>query len=203
MLFCEDVELMLQDYLNGYLLPSQREVLEAHVRGCGKCRELVAGLTRLESHLDELGEVDVPAGLSRSILAALPAQAYGPSPLRRALSWGVAPALAVLLVVGGFLVKGKLQLQARFAERVVEVVFTAPQAASVTIVGDFNGWDPQRTRLVRASHEGLWRARLKLAPGVYQYSFVLDGTDWVGDPLAKTMLADGFGGKNSVIIVDG
>jgi len=178
-------------------------VLEAHVRGCGECRELVAGLTRLESRLDRLGgEVDVPSGLSRSILAALPAQAYGPSPLRRALTWGAGPAFVVLLVVGGFLVKGKNQLQERFAERVVEVVFTAPQAASVTIVGDFNGWDPSRTRLVRASHEGLWRARLRLAPGVYQYSFVLDGTAWVSDPLAKTMLADGFGGKNSVIIVD-
>jgi len=202
MLFCEDVELMLQDYLNGYLLPSQREVLEGHVRGCGQCRELVAGLTRLESRLDRLGEVEVPSGLSRSILSALPAQAYGPSPLRRALTWGAGPALVALLVVGGFLVKGKLQLQERFAERVVEVVFEAPQAASVTIVGDFNDWDPRRTQLVRASHEGLWRARLRLAPGVYQYSFVLDGTAWVSDPLAKTMLADGFGGKNSVIIVD-
>ena len=201
MLFCEDVELMLQDYLNGYLLPSQREVLEAHVRGCGQCRELVAGLTRLESRLDSLDDVDVPADLTRSILAALPARAYGPSPLRRAFSWGIAPALVVLLVVGGFLVKGKLQLQDRFAARVVDVVFTAPQASSVTIAGDFNGWDPQRTQLVRASHEGLWRARLKLPPGVYQYSFVLDGTDWVGDPLAKTVLADGFGGKNSVLIV--
>ena len=203
MLFCEDVELMLQDYLNGYLLPSQREILETHVRGCGQCRTLVAGLTRLESRLDEIGEVEVPAGLAHSILAALPAQAYGPSPLRRALSWGVAPVFVLLLVVGGFLVKGRVQLQGRFAERAVEVVFTAPQAASVTIVGDFNGWDPQRTQLVRSSHEGLWRARLKLAPGVYQYSFVLDGSDWVSDPLAKTTLSDGFGGKNSVIIVDG
>ncbi len=203
MLFCEDVELMLQDYLNGYLLPSQREVLETHVRGCGECRALVAGLTRLESRLDGLGEVDVPADLSRSICAALPPQAYGPSPLRRALSWGAVPVLAVLLVAAGFLVKSRSELKGRFAEQVVEIIFTAPQAASVTIAGDFNGWDPRRTQLVRSSHEGLWRARLKLAPGVYQYSFVLDGSDWVSDPLAKTKLADGFGGKNSVIIVDG
>jgi len=203
MLYCEDVELMLQDYLNGYLLPSQRDVLENHVRGCAQCSDLVAGLTRMESRLDGLGEVEVPESLTRSILAALPAHAYGPSPLRRALSWGVAPAFALLLVVGGFLVKDKIQMQGRFSERVVEVVLTAPEAASVTIAGDFNGWDPARTRMVRASHDGLWRVRLKLPPGVYQYSFVLDGTEWVGDPLAKTMLADGFGGKNSVIIVDG
>jgi anti-sigma factor RsiW len=203
MLYCEDVELMIQDYLDGYLLASQREVLEAHVRGCAQCQALVGGLTRLDRQLDAVGEVDVPAGLSRAILKALPAHAYGPSPLRRALTWGATPLLAMLLVAAGFLAQGRFQLRGRVAEREVEVVLAAPQAASVTIAGDFNGWNPQRTRLVRSNHEGLWRARLKLAPGVYQYSFVLDGTTWVGDPLAKTMLADGFGGKNSVIIVDG
>jgi len=52
MLICEDVELMLQDYLDGYLLPSQREVLESHVRGCEQCRELLAGLTRLAPELN-------------------------------------------------------------------------------------------------------------------------------------------------------
>lgn len=203
MLFCEDVELMLQDYLNGYLLPSQREILEAHVRDCGKCRELVNGLTRLDRHLDEFDDVDVPAGLSHAILAALPPRVYGPSPLRRALSWGGAPLLVALLLVAGFLAKGRFELRGRFAEREVEIVFAAPQAATVAVVGDFNGWNPQSTHLVRANHEGLWRARLRLAPGVYQYGFVLDGTTWVSDPSAKTALADGFGGKNSVIIVDG
>ena len=203
MLYCEDVELMLQDYLNGYLLHSQRELVEGHVHGCGRCRDLVTGLTRMESRLDGLGEVEVPAGLSRSILAALPPHAYGPPPWRRALTWGAVPALALLLVVVGFLARGRLQIQGRFAAREVEIVLSAPQALSVAVVGDFNNWDPQLTRLVRSNHEGLWRARLQLPPGVYQYSFVLDGSSWVSDPLAKTMLSDGFGGKNSVIIVDG
>jgi anti-sigma factor RsiW len=203
MLFCEDVELMLQDYLNGYLLPSQREILESHLRGCENCRKLVAGVTRLESRLDKIGDVEVPPGLSSSILAALPEQVYGPSLLGRALSWGAAPLLVVLLVAAGFLANGRFRMREQFAEREVEIVFQAPQAASVAIVGDFNGWDPRRTRLARSSHEGLWRARLRLPPGVYQYSFVLDDAFWVCDPQAKTVLADGFGGQNSIIIVDG
>jgi anti-sigma factor RsiW len=203
MLYCEDVELMLQDYLNGYLLPSQRDLLEAHVRRCDPCRELVAGLSRLDSRLDGIDEVEVPAGLSASILAALPPQAYGPSPWRRAFTWGAVPALALLLLVVGFLARGRFQIQDRLAAREVEVTLSAPQAVSVAVVGDFNNWDPQRTRLVRSNHQGVWRARLKLAPGVYQYSFVLDGSAWVSDPLAKTLLSDGFGGTNSVIIVDG
>lgn len=203
MLFCEDVELMLQDYLDGYLLSSQREVLEAHVRGCAKCRTLVGGLTRLDDRLERLGEVDVPAGLSRSILAALPAQAYSTSPLRRALAYGAAPLFVALLAAVTLLVGERFQLRDRVAERIVEVMLSAPHAVSVAIVGDFNGWNPQRTQLVRSSHEGLWRARLKLPPGVYEYNFVIDGTTWVSDPLAKMMLSDGFGGENSVIIVDG
>ena len=202
MLFCEDVELMLQDYFDGYLLPSQREVLEAHVRGCPNCGALVGSLTTLHGRLEGFGDVEVPAGLSQSILAALPALAYGPSPLRRWLVAGVAPVLAVVLVAAGFLFTGRFQLHSQVADRAVDLFLSAPQAASVAVVGDFNGWDPQRTRMIRSNHEGGWTARLKLPPGVHQYSFVIDGSTWVPDPGAKTTLADGFGGRNSVIIVD-
>lgn len=203
MLFCEDVELMLQDYLDGYLLPSQTEILEAHVRNCASCRGLVGELTRLNRRLDGLCDVEAPAGLSRAILDALPAQPYGPSPLRRALVWSAGPALAVLLVAGGLLLRGRFQLREQVAAREVEVVFSAPQAASVSVVGDFNSWNPERTRMVRVDHGGSWSALLKLPPGVHQYSFVIDGTTWVPDPGAKTTIDDGFGGRNSVIIVDG
>ena len=203
MLFCQDVELLLQDYLDGYLLPSQREILEAHVRGCGACRDLLEEITRVDDRMESLAAVDAPPELGRSILAALPPGAYGPSPLRRALTWVAVPALALLLVGAGFLVKGRIQLRGLAAERSVEVVYAAPQAASVALVGDFNGWDPRRTQMVRVSRQGVWRARIKLPPGVYQYSFVVDGTSWIPDPQAKSQLADGFGGSNSVIVVDG
>jgi anti-sigma factor RsiW len=203
MLYCQDVELLLQDYLDGYLLPSQREILESHLRGCDGCRALLNGITRVDDRMEGLSTVEAPPDLGRSILAALPPRAYGPSPLRRALAFAAAPALALLLVGAGLLVKGRFQLRGMAAERSVEVVYAAPQAATVALVGDFNGWNPQRTQMVRVSREGLWRARIRLSPGVYQYSFVVDGTSWVPDPQAKSTLADGFGGNNSVIVVDG
>lgn len=203
MILCEDAEPLFQDYLDGYLLSAQREVLEGHLKGCGQCRDLIGGLSRLDRRLDEVRDFEVPAGLSTAIIAALPAQAYGPSPLRRALVWGAAPVAALALLVAGLFVQGRFPLRGeRVAHREVEVSIAAPQASSVAVVGDFNGWDPKRTRLVRTSQEGLWRARLELPPGVYQYSFVLDGKTWVSDPGAKTMLSDGFGGHNSVIIVE-
>ena len=132
----------------------------------------------------------------------MPAQAYGPSPLRRWLVAGVAPVLAVVLVAAGFLFTGRFELRRQVTERAVDLFFSAPQAVTVAVVGDFNGWDPRQTRMVRTNHQGRWTARLKLPPGVHQYSFVIDGSTWVPDPRAKATLADGFGGLNSVIIID-
>jgi anti-sigma factor RsiW len=206
MLTCRDVEMMLQDYLDGYLLQSQREVLEAHLRNCAPCQDLLSGLTQIDDHFEkigEVGEIEVPVELTRSILESIPIRAYAPSPLRQVLRFAAVPAFACFLVAAGFLLRGQYFLKSVAGEREVEVVFTAPAAASVALVGDFNGWNPRQNLMVRASHEGLWRTRVKLHPGVYQYSFVVNGTVWEKDPQAKKHLADGFGGENSVIIVDG
>lgn len=203
MLSCRDVEGILQDYLDGYLLPSQREVLEGHVAACDSCRALLAGFARIDGRMEELGQVEVPAHLARSILDALPAQTYAPSPLRRALSWAVAPALILLLAASGFLLRGRYLIKDLEDAREVEVIYSAPAALSVVVVGDFNGWNPKSNPMIRSTHQGLWRTRLRLPRGIYQYSFVVDGTTWAKDPQAKKYLADGFGGENSVIIVDG
>ena len=202
MLFCQDVEVMLQDYLDGYLLASQRELLEAHVARCGPCRALLASMARMDARLERLEQVEAPPHLSGAILGALPPP-YAPASLHRVLAWGAAPVLALLLAGFGFLLRGRQPAPvALVSEREVDVVFVAPQAMSVAVVGDFNGWDPQRTRMIRSDHGGRWIARLKLPPGVHQYSFVIDGSTWVSDPGAKTTLDDGFGGRNSVLIVD-
>jgi hypothetical protein len=47
---------------------------------------------------------------------------------------------------------------------------------------------------------GKWSAELLLAPGRYQYRFVVDGT-WQDDPKAARFVANPFGGTNGVIEV--
>jgi hypothetical protein len=86
------------------------------------------------------------------------------------------------------------------AEQMMKFVFVTPSASSVAIVGDFNDWEEGKSPLRRVS-EQVWAITIPLAPGRYHYTFVVDGTQWVADPLAPRTLEDDFGRPNSVITV--
>lgn len=57
--------------------------------------------------------------------------------------------------------------------------------------GFFNDWDPTETPMVR-DEEGHWTTSLKLAPGRYEYKFVVD--------CSHCMMND-FGTMNRVLAV--
>ena len=81
----------------------------------------------------------------------------------------------------------------------VRFEFTHPTAASVCIAGTFNNWQPERKTL-HSSGVGHWWKETALAPGKYEYCFVVDG-QYIPDPLAKETVANPFGGRNSVLTV--
>lgn len=74
-------------------------------------------------------------------------------------------------------------------------------ASAVFLAGTFNQWDPTATPMQPAG-EGRWTVELELAPGVYEYRFVVDGL-WLHDPTAETNVPNPFGGLNSVLTVTG
>ena len=82
---------------------------------------------------------------------------------------------------------------------VVRFALAAPSARAVSLAGDFNGWRPDTTPMVRGA-DGVWMIQVPLGRGNWSYSFVVDGK-WVEDPLAERWRADGFGGKNAVVRV--
>jgi len=91
---------------------------------------------------------------------------------------------------------------ARGATSVVTFVLVAPRARTVALAGDFDGWD--RTSLpMRRGASGLWTLDVPLAPGRYQYAFVVDGRQFVADPSAPRAVGDDFGTPNSVVTVSG
>ncbi|HEY5627518.1 MAG TPA: isoamylase early set domain-containing protein [Nitrospira sp.] len=82
----------------------------------------------------------------------------------------------------------------------VRLVLLQPDAHSVAVAGDFNGWNPGETKMDR-SDGGMWTATIQLKPGRYQYMFVIDGKEWIADPLADEAARDGFGSQNAVLDV--
>ncbi len=89
---------------------------------------------------------------------------------------------------------------------VVAFAFDAQKATvtEVLLSGSFNGWGSNATtatQMADPDHDGVFTASLKLTPGTtYQYKYIVDGT-WKVDPKNPTQADDGFGGKNSVLVV--
>jgi hypothetical protein len=86
------------------------------------------------------------------------------------------------------------------AEVLVHFRLEAPRARVVSLAGDFSNWTPSYT--LTRSQTGVWTIVIPLAPGVHDYSFIVDGDKWTPDPAAPP-IADGFGGTNSRVAVIG
>ena len=56
----------------------------------------------------------------------------------------------------------------------VDFFCLAPQAKQVSLEGDFNGWDPDATPMIRQP-DGRWMASLELTHGYHEYVFLVDG----------------------------
>lgn len=85
--------------------------------------------------------------------------------------------------------------------RLVQFVLVAPGASKVTVAGDFNDWNPAATPLQPVRAGGVWMVSVPLAPGRYEYSFIVDGESWVADPSAPTVVESDFGDPSSVVTV--
>lgn len=70
---------------------------------------------------------------------------------------------------------------------------------SVSLVGGMNDWAVDSTKLIEVS-PGVWSISLPLKPGVYEYQFILNGTQRVTDPTMPQTSSD-FGSPNSVVTV--
>ncbi|MEW5723440.1 MAG: isoamylase early set domain-containing protein [Thermodesulfobacteriota bacterium] len=177
------------------------------------------GLEALARAVAGLPEEEPPAGLVQAVLASLPRRR---APLwRRLHRWAVSPrtftltpfqllpaaaALALLLVLTPlYLVgtRGPAGTGTPAGGRLVTVVFTLdkPQAESVQVIGSFNLWNPKEYNMKRDARTGLWELEVNLPAGRYEYQFLIDGKTPVPDPRAEFTMDDGFGHKNSVIIV--
>ncbi len=197
----------LQAYLDGEISSSQ---LPAELRSEAERWDRLLAETR------ELGPHGAPAGLEARIARALPARRRQPS-WRRAASWAVRPrsvrisplaglaaaaALAFVLILprGDGPQRQDIPTAIETPTIFVQFVLEAPSARSVAVAGDFNAWTPQLV-LSDVDGDGIWSGRLALKPGVHQYMFVIDGSQWETDPKADRYVDDGFGNRNAVLVI--
>ena len=80
----------------------------------------------------------------------------------------------------------------------VRFALQAPTSHRVALVGDFNDWSREAAPLRQG--DGEWSVTLRLRPGRYRYSFLVDGQRWVTDQ-AIPAGDDDFDTPTSVITV--
>jgi len=172
---------------------------------------------RLAELLGSLREdVRAPAELREAVMRRIEDRS---SALSRFAAWALRPrmvpmspalgALAAAAVLALLLVRPAPAPQAPVPVPVSEAptrvvtrfVLMAPGASSVHLTGDFNGWEREGVALEQLRGTAIWTADVPLQPGVHQYTFVLDGSEWVPDPSAVLQVDDGFGQVNSIVVV--
>lgn len=81
----------------------------------------------------------------------------------------------------------------------VKFAYYAPFAKEVVIAGSFNSWDSKNgTKAVYNEKTGYWEAEETLAPGIYEYKYIVDNT-WLTDPCNSQTSATG----NSQFVISG
>ena len=57
----------------------------------------------------------------------------------------------------------------------VSFYYAVPEAKSVNLIGDFNGWNPKSLPMQRRT-DGWWSIQVPLSQGNHHYLFLVDGT---------------------------
>ncbi len=77
----------------------------------------------------------------------------------------------------------------------------AKSAGSVSLVGEFNGWDTSANPM-KQQKDGSFNVTLNLEKGrEYQFRYLLDGAIWENDDAADKYVPTQYGHDNSVVVV--
>jgi hypothetical protein len=205
---CRRTELLISRAMEEGLSSGERGRMEAHVRSCSACRETMAEFQALEYLLDGLParSIDPPPHLVQMVMSRLPSHMepgwYSSLGSRMIRPAAVAASIIVAIVLG-YLGRDLIpSSRVRGPEpQSIHIIFYSPEAGSVALVGDFNDWGQRPVTMSHAKDRGMWEFSLRLPPGVYHYNLLVDGERWAANPQSSTLVPDGFGGYDSVLVV--
>jgi len=175
-------------------------------------------LLALKGLIYRMPDRETPAGLTDSILRSLePKTVPG---WRRIYRWALRPRTVTfqplkLIPTAMVLVLG-LAIAFQFAPwrqdagstdprqgNLIPVTFTLsyPKAKSVSLIGSFNQWNPAGHKMHQVGDQNTWVLELRLPEGRHEYAFLVDGKVVVPDQSSPFYQSDGFGNRNSVLLV--
>jgi len=86
------------------------------------------------------------------------------------------------------------------AKKAVTFTVHAEKGKAVYLAGSFNEWSTTAKKMAYKAKDGLYAATVQLAPGEYQYKFIIDGT-WCADPENVNAVKNDQGTFNSIVTV--
>ena len=208
---------LIHRLVDGDVTEAEKEASVKRILADPALQEEYLEITAALQIVEERGRVDAPPDFTARVMKRLPRRR--PSVVAwlrefffgsRVLRWNMAAAGAAVLLVAGA-VTALLTLRndaptpgAGFPGEgqmvIVRLELDAPTAHRVAVAGSFNRWDGNSHQLSR-DDQGRWSIALPMRPGVYAYTFIIDGTEWIADPKAASLRDDGFGNRNSVMRV--
>ena len=215
-----DTERLVQRFIDQELTGEERVALLGRLAREQSLREQILDLEQLMLQVGRLPRPAVPGQFVAGVMDRIAPEAsvwqrlttsfWQPHTLKWNMAGALATAAVAVLIVGALVARpgtpassdspGTASAGATDAPVLVRLVVLQPEARTVDVAGDFNGWDPTRTPLEQTA-TGAWTVTIPLQPGRYEYMFVVDGKQWVGDPFAVEQADDGFGSRNAVLDV--
>ena len=95
--------------------------------------------------------------------------------------------------------KSVIKKKEKSIKKTVEFTFSAPDAKEVFLAGEFNGWDNQSLPMKRGK-DGVWRTKINLAHGRYEYKFFVDNA-WVESLPGVEQVSNPLGTRNFIVLV--
>ena len=210
---------IIHKILDGDAEEEEQKVLSRGMEVDTGLKEEFAGLMNAVQLLKESERREAPFSFTAEVMKKLPRRS--PSVLSRfreflfgsrVLRWNMASVLATAVIVLVMVVAvsrthreqtGTIASSSSGQEETavsVRLTFHAPQAQRVAVAGDFNKWKTDAHEMKK--RDGIWSIDLQLKPGIYSYSFVIDGKSWVPDPGAESYEDDGYGSRNSILRIN-
>jgi serine protease AprX len=169
-----------------------------HVDGTSMAAPIV---TSLVAQLIEANSTLTPRAIKEIITSTAEPLPYVPRVEQGHGVINAARAVAAALRAPGGQLKG-LPVSPRTTFQGVTFIALAPGAREVSLVADFNGWQPSAGAMWE-TRPGAWQIIVSPPPlGQHTYKFLVDGERWIHDVENPARIDDGCGGYYSRLTVD-